>query len=120
MDAAVFYEDCGHLKHWPGVPVANEEGRLISEALGSYRSVLLANHGYLTTGASLEEAVYLAVLFEHAARMQLLAQAAGDIQPIDPVLAREAHDFLLKDAIVRGTFNSWGTELLRTQPDLAQ
>lgn len=118
MDAAMFYEDCGHLTEWPGVPVANEEGRLISEALGTNRSVLLAHHGYLTTGATLEEAVYLAVLFEHAARLQLLAEAAGEIQPIRPELAREAHDFLLKDAIVNGTFNSWAMETLRTQPDV--
>ena len=118
MDAAMFYDDCGHLTEWPGVPVANEEGRLISEALGNNRSVLLAHHGYLTAGSTFEEAVYLAVLFEQAARMQLLAEAVGEIQSIRPDLAREAHDFLLKDAIVNGTFNSWANEMLRTQPDV--
>ena len=59
MDASVFYEDCGHLQVWPGVPIADEEGRLISEALGDKRAVLLDNHGFLTVGATLEEAVYL-------------------------------------------------------------
>jgi len=118
MDATMFYEDCGHLKEWPGVPVANEEGRLISEALGDKRSVLLANHGYLTVGPTLEEALYLGVLFEEAARMQLLAEAVGEIQPIAPERAREAHDFLLKPAVVNGTFNSWAAEILRRQPDV--
>lgn len=30
------------------------------------------------------------------ARMQLLEQGAGDIQPIDPVLGKEAHDWVLR------------------------
>ena len=40
MDASVFYEDCGHLQVWPGVPIADEEGRRISEALEDKRAVL--------------------------------------------------------------------------------
>lgn len=118
MDAAMFFDDCGHLTDWPGVPVANEEGRLISGALGDKRAVLLANHGFLTVGKTLEEAAYLGVMFENAARMQILARTLGAIQPIRPEMAREAHDFLLKDAIVAGTFNSWGHEILRKEPDV--
>jgi hypothetical protein len=58
MDTTVFHEDCAWLSDWPGVPLANEEGRLISEALGSKRAILLAHDGLLTTGRTLEEAVY--------------------------------------------------------------
>ncbi len=118
MDTAMFHEDCGHLMEWPGVPVANEEGRLISGALGDKRAVLLANHGYLTVGKTLEEAAYLGIMFENAARMQILARALGPIQAIQPDLAQHAHDFLLKDAVVNGTFNSWAHEILRKEPDI--
>ena len=55
------------------VPLADEEGKIIAEALGEKRSILLANHGLLTTGVSLEEAVYLAIQFERAAKLQVLA-----------------------------------------------
>ena len=118
MDSTVFYDDCAYLAEWPGVPVADEEGRIISEALGAKRSILLSNHGYLTAGESLEEATYLAVLFENAARFQMLAQSVGNIQPIEMSAALEAHDFLLQSSIVNGTFNSWGYELLRTNPEI--
>jgi hypothetical protein len=36
-----------------GVTIANEEGKLIAGAIGSYRYVLLANHGMLTAGNSI-------------------------------------------------------------------
>ena len=119
MDVAMFYDDCAYLPEWPGVPVANEEGRIISQALGDKNSILLANHGLLTVGKSLEEATYLAVQFERAARLQLLAESVGEIQPIRDDHARDAHDFLLQDSVVFGTFNAWAVELLRKEPDIA-
>ncbi|MEQ8696475.1 MAG: aldolase [Bauldia litoralis] len=105
MDAMMLYDDCAWLPEWPGVPIADEEGRLISEALGSKRSILLAHHGLLTTGASIEEATYLAYYLERAARLQLDAEAVGPITPVDPEFGRQAHDFLLKPEIVAATFD---------------
>lgn len=118
MDTAVFHDDCAYLHDWPGVPVANEEGRLITEALGSARSILLSNHGLLTVGGSLDEAVYLAGLFEHAARLQLLACASGTpIAAIAPDRAREAHDFLLKPRMISQTVDYWLRQAARRHPD---
>lgn len=107
MDAAMFHDDCGFLARWPGVPTGDEEGALISGALGGRRCALLVNHGIVCTGASLQEAVYLNVFAERNARMCLDALAAGDVQPVEPQAAREAHDFLLQPAIVEATFAYW-------------
>ena len=112
MDSAMLH-GCAHLPEWPGVPVADDEGRIISAALGEEKCILLANHGLLAAGASVEEATYLAVFFERAARMQLRAMAAGGIQEVKPELAREARDFLLQPSIVRGTFAYWARRLGR-------
>jgi L-fuculose-phosphate aldolase len=105
------------LENWPGVPLANEEGRLISEALGAKRTILLAHHGLLTTGKTLEQAVYLAVLLEQAAQLQVLAHSIGTIRPVSSELAREAHDFLLKDSVVNATFECWARAAARKYPD---
>ncbi|HET7297398.1 MAG TPA: class II aldolase/adducin family protein, partial [Burkholderiales bacterium] len=59
MDSAMLHGSA-HLLEWPGVPVADDEGRIISAALGDAKTILLANHGLLTTGTSVEEAAYLA------------------------------------------------------------
>jgi len=106
MDSAMLH-GTAHLPDWPGVPVADDEGRIISSALGDAKCILLANHGLLTAGNSIEEATYLAVFFERAARMQLRAMAAGGFREVKPELAEEARDFLLQPSIVRGTFAYW-------------
>jgi L-fuculose-phosphate aldolase len=117
MDAMVFHEDCAWLDEWPGVPLANEEGEIIASALGSKRSILLAHHGLLTVGKTLEEGVYLAVLLEQAAQLTVLARSIGDIRSVRPELARAAHDFLLKDKVVSGTFDYWARCAARKHPE---
>lgn len=107
MDMTPLFNDCAFLSEWPGVPIADHEGTLISEALGGMKSIILAHHGYLTAGVSVEEATYLSVYLERAARMQIRAKTFGDLSPVDPILAQEAHDYLLKPSIVNATFDYW-------------
>lgn len=110
MDSAMLH-GTAHLPEWPGVPVADDEGRIISGALGGAKTILLANHGLLAAAASVEEATYLAVFFERAARMQLRAMAAGGFREVDPRLAEEAREFLLQPSIVNATFAYWGRRI---------
>lgn len=56
-------------------------GRGVAAALGPHRAVLLKNHGVAVVGASLEEAVITAIMLETAARVQLIAEAAGQPAP---------------------------------------
>ena len=77
------------------------------------KTILLANHGLLAAGSSVEEATYLAVFFERAARMQLRAMAAGGYREVKPELAAEARDFLLQPSIVRATFAYWARQASR-------
>jgi L-fuculose-phosphate aldolase len=117
MDATLFFDDCAYLQDWPGVPIADEEGRIISEALGKKRAILFAHHGQLVAGARVEEAAVLAVMIERVAKAQVLARSIGPIRPIKPELAQEAHDFLLKPSIVTATFSYFARRILRNAPD---
>ena len=104
MDAMMLYEDCAWLRDWPGVPVADEEGRIISGALGAKSAILLAHHGLLALGGSVEEATYLAYNFELAAQVQLQAEAAGTIRDVEPGHGLEARRFLRQKSIVDASF----------------
>ena len=113
MDTSMFYEDCAFLADWPGVPIGDEEGRIIHEALGNKRAILLAHHGQLVASQTLEEAAVLAIFIERAARMQLTARAIGPIQKIKPEIAREAHDYRLKPRAIAATFHYFARRALR-------
>lgn len=107
MDMTPFHNDCAFLAEWPGVPIADQEGVIITGALKEKRSILLAHHGMLTTGVTVQEATYLAVSLERAARTQVRASVFGPLRPLDDKLAQEAHDFLLRPRIVNATFDYW-------------
>jgi L-fuculose-phosphate aldolase len=117
MDTCPLFEDCAFLAKWPGIPVGNEEGAIISAALGNKRAVLLAHHGQLVTGATIEEACNLAVLIERAAKIQLMAMAAGAIQAIPEVLGREAHDWISTRKRDQATFAYYARRALRQHSD---
>jgi L-fuculose-phosphate aldolase len=117
MDTTMFFDDCAYLPEWPGVPVGDEEGRIIHEALGDNRSILLAHHGQLVACGNMEEATVLAVFIERAARMQLLARSIGQIKPIDPAYAKEAHDYRLKAKAVGATFHYFARRVLKESQD---
>src|SRR6185312_2156983 len=116
MDTSMFYEDCAYLPEWPGVPIGDDEGCIISEALGDKRAILLAHHGLLTACGSIEESTVLALFMERAARLQLMARSAGRIQAISPERAAEAHDYRLKASTVGATFFYYARRALKEDP----
>ena len=113
MDTSMLYEDVAFLPEWPGVPIGDEEGEMITRAIGTKRSILLAHHGQLAACANIEEATVMAIFIERAARMHLMARAIGPIKPIRPEHAREAHDYRLKPKAVGATFHYFARRVLR-------
>jgi ribulose-5-phosphate 4-epimerase/fuculose-1-phosphate aldolase len=65
--------------------VVNEldEGERIGKALGPHKAVILRNHGLLTVGQSVAEAVWWFITMERSCQAQLLAMAAGTPVLID-------------------------------------
>lgn len=120
MDTCALHDDVAWLPHWPGVPVGNAEGEIIATALGSKRAIVLAHHGLLVACRSVEEACLVALAAERAARLQLLASAAGEIREFDPALASEAHDWLLNGDRVGATFDYLARKIIRDTPDCLQ
>lgn len=117
MDTCSLYDDCAFLSEWPGVPVGNEEGEIISAALGGKRAILLAHHGQLVVGKTIEEACNLALMIERAAKLQLIAMAAGRIQPLPAALAVEAHDWVSTERRSKVNFAYYARKALKTNPD---
>lgn len=79
QDACVFYGDAQRVyKEFGGVVLDEAEGRRLADALGTEGKVMvLANHGLLTVGGSVDEAAYLFTLLERGCQVQLLVEAAA-------------------------------------------
>ncbi|MGH3562224.1 MAG: aldolase [Mycobacterium sp.] len=117
MDTTALYDDVAFLPYWPGVPVGNEEGDTIAKALGDKKAILLAHHGHIIAGASIEEACSLGVLIERAAKLQLAAMAAGTVKELPEKLAREAHDWTLLPDRSKANFAYYSRRTLARHPD---
>ena len=60
-----------------------EEGKRIAHALDDNKAAILANHGLLTVGQSVDEAAWWFITMERTCQAQLLAEAAGTPVLID-------------------------------------
>jgi len=84
QDACAFYEDHGIFQDYTGVVMETSEGERIAQALGDCKAVILRNHGLLTVGANVDEAVWWFITMDRCCHSQLLAEAAGDPIKITP------------------------------------
>jgi L-fuculose-phosphate aldolase len=65
--------------------VTADLGQAVATCLAGHNAVLLRNHGIVTAGRSIEEAVMTAVLLEKACKVQLLAEQAGGPRATTPL-----------------------------------
>jgi ribulose-5-phosphate 4-epimerase/fuculose-1-phosphate aldolase len=84
QDACAFYGDHALFDDYTGAVLELEEGKRIAQALGDCKAAILANHGLLTVGRSVDEAAWWFVTMERTCQVQLLAEAAGTTVLIDP------------------------------------
>ncbi|HLI24404.1 MAG TPA: class II aldolase/adducin family protein [Acidimicrobiales bacterium] len=91
QDACIFFEDHGLYTDYGGVANDVEEGKRIAAALGDHKAAVLVNHGLITVGQSVEEAVFWFVTMERTCQAELLAMAAGQPKSIPDEVARSVH-----------------------------
>jgi L-fuculose-phosphate aldolase len=66
-----------------------KQGEKLAETLGDFPAVLMKNHGITAVGASIEEAVILAIHFEQAAKDHLLAHSFGKPRGMPAAVAKK-------------------------------
>jgi ribulose-5-phosphate 4-epimerase/fuculose-1-phosphate aldolase len=91
QDSAIFFEDHVLFDDYNGVVNDPEEGKRIAHGLGDHKAAILRNHGLLTVGHSVEEAIFWYVTMERTCEVELLARAAGQPVVLDDDVARATH-----------------------------
>lgn len=120
QDACAFFEDHEVFDGFGGVVLDAEEGKQIAERLGGAKAVILRNHGLLTVGQSVQEAAWWFVTMDSSCHVQLMAEAAGEPVPVDPVVARATAATMGTPEMGRLNFRPLYADLVRAQPDLLE
>jgi ribulose-5-phosphate 4-epimerase/fuculose-1-phosphate aldolase len=120
QDSCIFFEDHGLYTEYGGVANDIEEGKRIAVAVGEHKAAILANHGLITVGHSVDEAVFWFVTMERTCQAELLAMTAGDPVAIPDDVARGVYGQV--GSHVAGWFSAqplfdW---ILAEQPDLLE
>ncbi len=125
QDACAFYGDHALYDDFGGVVIDLDEGARIAKALGDKKAAVLANHGLLTVGRTVDEAVWWFITMERSCQVQLLADAAAARTGIAPRTIGEAaarQSF----GIVGAAFTGWFqfqplyARIVKEQPDLLE
>ena len=86
--------------------VTADLGQAVAACLDGHNALLLRNHGIVTAGRSVEEAVMMAVLLEKACKVQLLAEQAGGAKASTGLEeARAKRDRIYAPASLRTAFD---------------
>ncbi|HMJ76002.1 MAG TPA: class II aldolase/adducin family protein [Iamia sp.] len=91
QDSCIFYDDHALFDDYTGVVDDPAEGDRIAAALGANKAAILANHGLLTVGHTVDEALFWFVTMERTCEVELLARSAGEPKEIDPEVAAQTY-----------------------------
>lgn len=118
QDACAFHGDHAVFDEYTGVVVDVEEGKRIAHALGDGKAVILANHGLLTVGQTVDAAAWWFITMERTCQAQLLADAAGTPVPIEPDVAAETARLVGPPMAGWRAFQPLYSWIVERQPDL--
>jgi ribulose-5-phosphate 4-epimerase/fuculose-1-phosphate aldolase len=118
QDACAFFEDHALFDDYTGVVFDSSEGKRIAVALGECKAAILRNHGLLTAGHSVDEAVWWYVTMERTCQAQLLADAAGPTVKISDDAARHTRDQIGSHVVGYMSFQPLYQRIVREHPDL--
>lgn len=118
QDHTMFYNDVAMCNDGSGaVVVTTEVSSKMAQALGTKKALIHQNHGLITTGGSVDAAVWWFVALERCCQSQLLAEAAGEPIDIPEALCIEGYDVQGSDLAGWFQFQPWWDELMATEPE---
>jgi ribulose-5-phosphate 4-epimerase/fuculose-1-phosphate aldolase len=118
QDSCAFYERQAIHNHFSGVVEETEEGDRIANALGDKTVLFMQNHGILSTGPSIDIALWYYFSLERCCQSQLMADAAGETTLIPHETAIKTREFIANDLAAWASFQPLFDMISQKEPDL--
>lgn len=118
QDACAFYQDHGLFENYSGVVLQLDEGKRLAKTLGEKKALILSNHGLLTVGHSVDEAVWWFITMERSCQAQVMAEAVGKPTSISPDIASLTYSQVGSHYMGWFSFQPLYEMIVRQQPDL--
>ena len=104
---------------YEGIALRDDEKPRMQQDLGDKRFLILRNHGLLVVGDSVPDAFLSMYFFENACRIQIDAQAGGELITVDPRILEGMAQVMKKGSAGQGPMIAWPAlirKLERTDP----
>ncbi|HUR88943.1 MAG TPA: class II aldolase/adducin family protein [Ramlibacter sp.] len=92
---------------YEGIALRDDEKPRLQDDLGDKRFLILRNHGLLVVGASVPDAFLSMYFFENACRIQIDAQAGGELITVDPRILEGMEQVMKKGSAGQGPMIAW-------------
>jgi ribulose-5-phosphate 4-epimerase/fuculose-1-phosphate aldolase len=100
---------------YEGVALRDDEQPRLSRDLGNKNFLMLRNHGLLTVGPTIPDAFLSMYTFENACRVQIDAQAGGELVYVDTRILEGMEDVLKRVTGGQGANIAWPALLRRLE-----
>ena len=124
QDVCAFYNDHALYDDFGGVAVELDEGQRIANAIGKNKAAILQNHGLITVGGTVDEAVWWFITMERSCQVQLIAEAAlkdGEtLKLISPEAAAQSFKITGNPFAGWFQFQPLYARIVKAEPDLLE
>ncbi len=115
---ARLFDECVFFDEDDGVALGKDPGEAMARRLGNRSCMVLKNHGLLTAASSIPAAVILADTMEREAEIQLMAMAAGSLDPPSRQGSLRSKEYLFNDRMFDRAWTYLMRRLARERPEL--
>jgi len=118
QDDTMFYDDVSLCSDGSGaVVLSTDVSKAMAASLGERKALIHQNHGVITTGGSVDAAVWWFIALERCCQSQLLARAAGTPIEIPDDLAKAGYEAQGHDLAGWFQFQPFWDELVAREPE---
>jgi ribulose-5-phosphate 4-epimerase/fuculose-1-phosphate aldolase len=120
QNACTFYEDHTLVKEYDGVVASAEQAKAMHLAIGRHRAAVLQNHGLITLGASIEQAVIDMLDLERTCELNLAVLSRFDeVQEVSREAALQAREVFTSPGRLYLQWNALVRQIERADPHYA-